>query len=410
MTMPSPLGLEAGGGIPRLPSSPTSYGIWRQQQTVVAGPGSLTALAEQIERAGAERVFLLTTGSLVRERRLLDGVREQLGARGVGEFGECRAHTPRTVVLAAAAQVRDAAPDLLVSFGGSTVTDTAKALSFALANDLRTPDAFDDPDLGRDPDRPRPGSGPVLPKVAIPTTLSGAEYSAYAGITDEATQTKRIYTQPGLAPIAVLLDQDVTGATPRELWCATGVKCLSDSIELLCSPASHPFVQILTRSGVELFYRNLPASFAEDPALRAHARGACQHATWMSAFSLANSTSKLGIGMAVRHQLGAMGVGHGEATCIMLPHILAFNWPALGTVRADVAQALDLTGADEQAVAQRLEQFVGSLGLPTRLSEVGVREEHIPGLATRMLADPGAIANVRDVTADDFQALLRAAL
>lgn len=404
------------GSIPRLADSSTTYGIWRNSQTIVAGEGSLGALAGEIERRDASRVFLFTTSSLVREQNLLEQVRRLIGDRKVGDFSQCRPHTPRTVILEAAALVRDTRPDLFVSFGGSTVTDTAKAVSFALANDLDSTAAFDDPGLGREGSDSR-GTRPLIPQIAVPTTLSGAEYSAFAGITDQVTQVKRIYTQPGLAPTAVLLDVAVTHATPQRLWCSTGVKCLSDSLELMCSPTSHPFVQILTKQAVKLFCRYLPGSFVPEADAADRARAYCQHATWTSAYSLANSTSKLGIGVAVRHQLGAMGVGHGEATCVMFPYLLAFNWPALGEVRADIAEAIGLDVRDsenlcdsESAVLEEVRGFLDTMGLPTRLRDVGVTEEDIPGLAQRMVEDPGAAANPRDVNARDIERLLQGAL
>ena len=375
-----PEGQAMKSSIPRLPSALCRYGVWSERQTVIAGPAAATALADEVDRLGAKRVYLFTTASLVREEGLLAQIKSSLGAGLVGEFSACRPHTPRTVVLEAAQAVREANPDLIVSFGGSTVSDTAKGVSMAISNGLTKVGDFDDVDPVKNATE---GTlvAPLIPKIAIPTTLSGAEYSAFVGITNEATQVKRVYHQPGLAPAAVLLDVAVTEATPQQLWCSTGVKCLSDSIELLCSPSSHPFVQIITRSAVELFAAHLPGSVSDDEAVRDPARAYCQHATWMSAFSLANSTSKLGIGTSVRHQLGAMGVAHGEATCVMLPHLLAYNWPALGDVRGDIASALGLTrGGDlvsDKDVSARLSEFVASLGLPYRLRDVGVGVEDI---------------------------------
>lgn len=396
---------------PTVPDTVRTYGTWAHQQTVIAGSGAVAALGDEVRRLGAERVFLLTTPSLVREETLLDGVRASLGAALVGEFGTCRAHNPRPVVLEAAARVREARPDLLVTFGGSTVTDTAKAVSFAIAHGLEAPADFDgiDPAASAADETVRAA---LIPYIAIPTTLSGAEYSAAAGVTDLETKLKRVYPQPGNAPVAVLLDPDVTAATPQRLWCSTGVKSMSDSLEMMCSAWSHPFVRVLARAAAESFFRHLPASFSDDDAVRVQARSACQHAAWTSAYSLSNSTSKLGLGNSLRHQLGAMGVGHGEATCIMLPHVLAFNWPALGEVQADVATALAL-GEDgpvaAEAVEDRLRSFVASLGLPGALREVGVAEADLADLAPRVLNDAMTQFNPRPVSLEDIDALLRAA-
>jgi maleylacetate reductase len=397
---------------PTVPSFVRTYGTWAHQQTIIAGPGAVVAaLGDEVRRLGAERVFLLTTPSLVREGTLLDTVRAALGDALVGEFDACRAHNPRPVVLEAARQVREARPDLLVTFGGSTVTDAGKAVSFTIANGIHEPGDFDAVDPAASAADPAVRAA-LIPYIAIPTTLSGAEYSAAAGITNVETKLKRVYPQPGNQPATVVLDPDVTVATPERLWCSTGVKSMSDSIEMMCSPASHPFVRVLARAAAESFFRDLPESFSDDAEVRVQARSACQHAAWMSAYSLSNSTSKLGLGNSLRHQLGAMGVGHGEATCIMLPHVLAFNWPALGDVQDDVATALALGGdapVSAATVQERVRSFVASLGLPGALREVGVAESDLPDLAPRVLNDGMTPFNPKPVSLEDIEALLRAA-
>jgi maleylacetate reductase len=392
-------------------SAVRTYGTWAHQQTVIAGSGAVAALGDEVRRLGAERVFLLTTPSLVRDGVLLDTIRAALGDALIGEFDGCRPHNPRPVVIAAAAQVREARPDLLVTFGGSTVTDAGKAVSFTIANGIEQPADFDRVDPAASAADPSVRAA-LIPYIAIPTTLSGAEYSAAAGITDTETKVKRVFPQPGNAPAAVLLDPDVTAATPQKLWCSTGVKSMSDSIEMLCSPVSHPFVRVLARSAAESFFDHLPASFSDDDDVRVRARSACQHAAWASAYSLSNSTSKLGLGNSLRHQLGAMGVGHGEATCVMLPHVLGFNWPALGEVQADVATALGLdhgTALAAAAVQERVRSFVASLGLPGALRDVGVDAADLPALAPRVLHDAMVPFNPRSVSLEDIEALLRAA-
>ncbi|MGE4427889.1 MAG: iron-containing alcohol dehydrogenase [Solirubrobacteraceae bacterium] len=386
-----------------------TYGTWPQQQVVTAGPGALAGLADAIDRAGAERVLLLTTPSLTREGALIARVRETIGGRLVGEFDECRPHNPRPAVLDAAARVREQSPDLLVSFGGSTVTDAGKAVSLVMAHGLREPGDLD----GVDPDGDSEVRAALTPQVAIPTTLSGAEYSAAAGITDLTTKTKRVFHQPGLAPVEVILDPAMTVATPAPLWCSTGVKSMSDAIEMLSAPGAHPFVRVLAGAAVGAFFAGLSDSSSEDPARREQARLACLRATWMSATSLANTTSRLGLGTSVRHQLGPMGVGHGDATCIMLPRILAFNWPVLGDERDAITSTFGLGDGGRtvtpEEVGERVRGFVAALGLPDRLSAVGIAREDVPGLAHRIHADPMTALNPRAASVADVERLLRAA-
>ena len=86
---------------------------------------------------GASRAFLMVSGTLNRETDEIENIRRALGARCVGTFDAMPAHTPRAAVIAAANQARAAKADLIVTVGGGSITDGAKAVQLCLANDIR---------------------------------------------------------------------------------------------------------------------------------------------------------------------------------------------------------------------------------------------------------------------------------
>ena len=94
-------------------------------------------------RRGAERVFLMVSGTLNRTTDEIEKLRRALGNHCVGTFDNMPAHTPRAAVIAAAEQAREARADLIVTLGGGSITDGAKAVQLCLANDIRTPEAMD---------------------------------------------------------------------------------------------------------------------------------------------------------------------------------------------------------------------------------------------------------------------------
>lgn len=357
---------------------------------VLYGPGEARRrLPALLARCGVRRPLLVTTPSVVRAG-LADEVGELLGGVLAGTFAESREHTPEPVVHAAATQAAEAGADGLVSLGGSSVVDLAKGVALVLG---------DGPDLARhrwaDGQAPGPGDGARAPKlahVALPTTLSGAEFTGAAGITHPASGEKRVYLDRGLTPRWVVLDPDLARATPPALWAATGMKALADSLEVLCSPRANPLTDAAALGALGLFVEHLGPATADAADLGA--RGRCQFAVAMVLPQL--MTAGVGLVAALRHQLGGgLGVPHGVASTIVLPHVLRWNLPVSAPRLARAAASLGVDGP--QALIERVEHLTGSLGLPRRLGEVGVERADLPAVAEHVLRDPAVGSNPRPV-------------
>ena len=211
--------------------------VFSRMEEVVFGRPAAEALPELVERQGAKHVFLMVSGTLNRETDEIDKLRRALGNKCVGTFDRMPAHSPRSAVVAAAEQARAAGADLIVTLGGGSITDAAKAVQLCLANDVRTPE---------DMDRIR-GQAEVTPptvrQISIPTTLSAGEFSAIAGVTNEATKVKEMFRHPLTIPQAVILDPEVTRHTPMWLLLSTGIRAVDHCVEGVCSNESTEYAR-----------------------------------------------------------------------------------------------------------------------------------------------------------------------
>src|SRR5712692_11116953 len=117
--------------------------VFGAMETVVFGKPAAETVAEEARRRDAERVFLMVSGTLNRTTDEIARVRRALGNRFAGLFDHMPPHTPRHAVVEAAAMAREASADLIVTLGGGSVTDGAKAVQLCLANDIRTAEALD---------------------------------------------------------------------------------------------------------------------------------------------------------------------------------------------------------------------------------------------------------------------------
>jgi alcohol dehydrogenase class IV len=303
------------------------------------------------------------------------------------------------------------APDAIVTVGGGSVTDAAKALAAALADgcsdatQLRRrrivfeyPDSLEIPTLSADP----------IPLLAVPTTLSAAEYDGIFGMTFDGT--KDLYSDRRLAPRSVFLDPRVTVETPRQLWRGSGIRALDHAVEIYLSNAPTPVTDAASLHALRLLRDHLGRD--DEPS-----RLICLQAAWLSMLGVDNVT--LGLSHGIGHQIGARcGVPHGVTSCVMLPTVLERMIEVMPERLADIAEIFDPraggVAASRSSLAARAPElirgFIAGLGLPTRLGEVGVREADFDLIAEDAMRDFVVAFSPVTVSKEDVVALLAQAV
>src|ERR687894_375006 len=153
------------------------------------GAGSLDKLQEEARPRG--RAFVVTGRTLYEKTDLVRRVEALLGEKHAGTHVGMGAQTPGSAAELAAGEAESAGGDLLVSVGGGSVIDGTKAVARQLGYPAQ---------------------------VAVPTTLSGAEWAQRVGVTDESIGRKRGFADPRTVPPVVILDPETTLYTPEVLW------------------------------------------------------------------------------------------------------------------------------------------------------------------------------------------------
>jgi maleylacetate reductase len=374
---------------------PTGRVVFGQMDEVVFGKPAAQAIADQVGRLGATRVFLMVSHTLNHKTEEIAKVRHALGNRCAGCFDQMPPHTPRAAVIRATEAARTADADLIVSIGGGSITDGAKAVQMCLANDIRSAAAIDSL-------RPLQGPGggieppvmqaPTIRQISIPTTLSGGDFSAIAGVTDERTKVKELLRHPRTIPSAVILDPALTLHTPEWLWLSTGVRAVDHCVEGVCSNEANAYADAQALKGLALLASALPRVKAEPNDLAA--RLECQMGTWLSMGPLASGVP-MGASHGIGYVLGAeFGIPHGHTSCIMLPAVMRWNKPANADRQAQVATAMSQPGADASTV---LDAFIAGLGMPRSLGAVKIGRDSFQRLAEQSMATPWVPRNPRRI-------------
>jgi maleylacetate reductase len=205
-----------------------------RQEQVVYGRPAAEALIEMAKAFGASRLMLTTTHSLA--TTLAKDLAAALGELCVGTFSDIGAHSPREGVIGGAKAAHDCGADLLVAVGGGSVIDATKVMQLSLWAGLERAEQLDHYRAGHGDDRVEVACiVPGIRMVAVPTTLSAAEFTPFAGVTDTARKAKEGYAHPDLAPRGVILDPAATLGTPERLWLSTGMKAVDHAVEQLCN-------------------------------------------------------------------------------------------------------------------------------------------------------------------------------
>lgn len=353
------------------------------------GAGALNRIAEVVRETGARRVMLVTTTG---RRSSDDGERlvRLLGRGLVATFADTHSHVPTTDVQAAVAQAREASIECVVSFGGGSCADLAKAVCYFLEQESGMPGASY-------VDRP------AIAHVAVPTTYAGAELTPFFGMTDEASRSKTGAGGPTLAPLAAVYDPEVTLGTPARVSAETGMNAIAHGVEVAWSPTRSVEAEALALACIAAAADALPR-VVDDPADLA-AR------TDMLAAALLGGRALQNASMGVHHGLaqlvgGRTGIAHGLANAVILPHAMRFNADVIPTEIHRIGLAL----GDPEDASGAAARLVERLGLPSHLAECGVTEEDVDVVARMAEGNRSIGANPRPAGVEDARAILLAAL
>ncbi|ARK29735.1 iron-containing alcohol dehydrogenase [Halalkalibacter krulwichiae] len=361
-------------------------------EQVYFGIGIIDKLTDELNRLGAKKAILITSNSLINSK-IVSNIKEQLGERLTSIHCGTSQHVPSQTVFDIASKVKQEEADVLISLGGGTVIDSVKSIALILADGLKGATELKDYSVTFEyPDKVTIPSikGETLRHIAIPTTLSSAEFSNIAGITDENRKVKELYIDDKLTPVSVFLDPQLTLDTPKWLWSSSGIRALDHAIETIYSKKSQPITTTLALESIKCLSENLRLCY-ENP-LNLEARLKCQMASWQSFFGVTNVM--MGLSHGIGHQIGAHGnVPHGITSCIMLPHVMEDALEVTVIPQSLISKALgaEITNKTTEEVASiapiLVNNLIKELNLPTRLSEVGIKKEQFDLIAKDAMGD-----------------------
>ena len=377
-------------------------GNWSYPTTIKFGAGRINELAEACAQAGIKRPLLVTDRGLA-ALPVTAATLDIMEAAGLGRamFSEVDPNPNETNLSAGVAAYNDGGHDGVIAFGGGSGLDLGKMVAFMAGQSRPVWDFEDVGDWWT-----RADADVIAPIVAVPTTAgTGSEVGRASVITNSETQEKKIIFHPKVLPSVVICDPELTVGMPPMITAGTGLDAFAHCVEAFSSPHYHPMSQGIAIEGMRLVIDNLPRAYADGTDIAARAN-------MMSAAAMGATAFQKGLGAihALSHPLGAMyHTHHGTTNAVCMPAVLQFNRPMIETRFDEVAGYLGISGGFDGFCAF-VDEFNASLGIPGRMSDLGVENPDIDRLVAGALIDPSCGGNPVELNDQNVRALFEAVL
>lgn len=361
------------------------------------GPGAREVLPQEIARLGYKKAFVATDKDLIKFG-VADKVLTVLDAAGIpyDVFSDIKPNPTVANVKAGVAAFAASGADFILTIGGGSSMDTAKAVGIITNN----PEFADVVSLEGVADTKKKS----VPIIALPTTAgTAAEVTINYVITDEVNEKKMVCVDPNDIPVMAIVDAELMYTLPKSLTAATGLDALTHAIEGLITKGAWEMSDMFELKAIEMIARHLETAVNEPQ--NAEARDGMAVAQYIAGMAFSNVG--LGVVHGMAHPLGAIfDIPHGVANALLLPTIMAYNMPAALDKYVQIAKAMDVytAGMSREEAAQAAVDAVKDLsvrvGIPQHLSELGIKAEDLDRLATAAAADVCTPGNPREVNKD----------
>ncbi|MEM6987580.1 MAG: iron-containing alcohol dehydrogenase [Pseudomonadota bacterium] len=357
--------------------------------------GAINTLSDEIERLGLVRPLLVTDKGVSSAgilERALDAAKpsEPIVYDGTTE-------NPTEQSLLECLEIwRDRGCDGVIALGGGSPIDLAKAVALLTSHGGKLSD-YNVKTAGPD------AIGKVSPQIAIPTAAGTGAEVGRAAVMSLLDGSKSVAVSLNMVADVVICDPELTLSLPPRLTAATGIDAMSHGIETYCSSWINPPAAAIGRDAAARAAKWLPVAVQEGS--NREARWEMMMAALMGGMCLQKS---LGAAHAMANPLGELHLHHGTLIGILLPHVARFNHAHATEAMRELCQAMQVE--DGVGLDAWLHTFIGDLGLPARLGDLGVSEDQLDAIAVKASKDHLSASNPRPASEADYATLLRAAL
>jgi len=375
------------------------FGNWSYPTAIKFGAGRINEIAEACAQSNIKKPLLVTDHGLA-NLPITQNTLDLLEKAGLGRaiFSEVDPNPNELNMQAGVKAYNEGGHDGVIAFGGGSGLDLGKMVAF-MAGQTRPIWDFEDIDDWWT----RADSNAIAPIIAVPTTAgTGSEVGRASVITDSKTHVKKIIFHPKVLPEIVIADPELTIGMPQIITIGTGMDAFAHCLEAFSSPHYHPMSQGIALEGMRLVKDNLPKVVADANDLDARAH-------MMSAAMMGATAFQKGLGAihALSHPIGAVyNTHHGMTNAVVMPPVLQLNRPMIEKQINEAASYLGISGGFD-GFYDYVITLRSDLGVPDKLSGLGVDTNRIEELTQMALKDPSCGGNPVELTKENVTKLFQ---
>lgn len=369
--------------------------------TIRFGAGSVKELADHIQKNNL-KAPLVVTDPTVAGLDFFKHILEDLNRKGIAVevFHDIHKNPVKSDVYKGTDAYDQSKRDSIIGIGGGAALDVARAIVLRVNHreDLFKYDDLIGGDVYVTNDVPY--------FITIPTTAgTGSEVGRSAIIADDETHQKKILFSPKLLAKIIFADPELTMDLPGPITAATGMDALTHNMEAFIAKMEHPLCEGIALEGIRLIHQSI-AKAVHQPDLES--RSQMLIASLMGAVAFQKG---LGVVHSLAHPLSSLlDTHHGLANAVNLPYGMSFNISGSEEKFRRIARVLELKNETGEGVVQYLQELNERIGIPQRLRDIGVQQEHLDTLSDLAIADFAHPNNPKPVSRDDFRQLYQQAL
>ena len=369
------------------------------------GAGAIAEIPGELQRRGYKKVFVCTDPDLVKFG-VAAKVTDLLDEAGIAYsvYSDIKPNPTIQNVTDGVEAFKAAEADSIVTIGGGSAMDTAKAIGVIIANpefaDVRTLEGV------------APTKNHAVFTIAVPTTAgTAAEVTINYVITDVEKVRKFVCVDTNDAPEVAVVDPEMMATMPAGLTASTGMDALTHAIEGYTTKGAWEMSDMFHLKAIELISKNLRDAVAE---AKSGVPGSGREGMALAQYIAGMGFSNVGLGVdhSMAHTLSAhFDTPHGVACAMLLPIAMEFNKPVVTERLAKVAVAMgvDITGMSTEEAADAAIAAVKQLSVDVNIPTVceAITEEELDTLTKDAMADACFPGNPREATYDDVMGMFR---
>ena len=372
---------------------------WSYPTSIKFGAGRIKELADHCKALGIKKPLLITDRGLA-PMPITQNALDILEAAGLGRalFADVDSNPTDVNLEAGVKAFKAGGHDGVIAFGGGSGLDLGKCVAFMAGQNRPVWDFEDVGDWWT-----RASVEGIAPIIAVPTTAgTGSEVGRASVITNSQTHTKKVIFHPKFLPAVTICDPELTVGMPKIITAGTGMDAFAHCLEAYSSPFYHPMSAGIALEGLRLVKDYLPRAYKDGTDIEARAN-------MMSAAAMGAVAFQKGLGAihSLSHPVGAIyNTHHGMTNAVVMPPVLRFNRPAIEQKIGLAAAYLGISGGFDGFYDYVL-QLREELGVPDKLSALGVGTDRIDEMAAMAIVDPTAGGNPVELTLDAAKQLFR---